>query len=209
MCTSCGNSRPPSWTYGASLALTSSMTSATSRSRPAGSRSASSAASGVAANWRQRTPHLPQRRCAIGKELQPQLTEHNPELAILERKRERAALIPLDRHSARQSLRTGNGEHAPVHIQPSDMPTLPNARRRDPRNDARTARHIQHPVAGPHPHPLHEVDRPRQRHRRNEVALIKLGRITLELPPLRIADHAHPPHDRPEPTEAPTPPADR
>ena len=114
----------------------------------------------------QRTPHLPQRRCAIGKELQPQLTEHNPELAILERKRERAALVPLDRHSARQSLRTGNGEHAAVHIQPSDMPTLPNARRRDPGNDTGAARHIQHPVAAPRRHPLHEVDRPRQRHRR-------------------------------------------
>ena len=50
-CTSCGNARASSFMYGARLALTSALTRSTRRWRADGSRSESSAATGVAANW--------------------------------------------------------------------------------------------------------------------------------------------------------------
>src|SRR5262249_52486856 len=66
----------------------------------------------------------------------------------------------------------------------------PDTRRRDPRDNTRTTRDIEHAVAAREADALDQILRPWQRHRRNEVTLVQLRRAAFELPLLRSRVHA-------------------
>jgi hypothetical protein len=103
-------------------------------------------ARGNATFWAEHTTHLPQRTEPVLEELQPELAYDDPEFAVGERERERAALDTLDRSTIRDRRRSGarDVEHPPVQVEPDDAPTPADMSCSDACDNACAARKVEH-----------------------------------------------------------------
>ena len=108
------------------------------------------------------------------------------ELVVSEWKLQHARFAPFELGQARSR----DSEHRAVHIHADHSPSLANALGRRSRDRTGATRDVKDPVADVDTDPLNQVERPRQRHWRDEVTLVQLRRVTLELPSFGRVRHA-------------------
>jgi hypothetical protein len=128
--------------------------------------------------WRESAPHLAEGVDAFGEVHERELTDHDVEARILERKRRRIAMAPFDlRLSPRRDR-----QHPLVQIEADNMTLSPHSPTGLAGEHARPAADIENSVTRPDCRGVGNRAGPSAKDRRHETGLVDLGGFRRDLP---------------------------
>jgi hypothetical protein len=133
--------------------------------------------------------HLPQGPGAIRKELEPELAQDCVERGIREGHVQDAGLGPANGCTRETRQGTGNREHRGVEIKPNDHTLGTDLFGSQARHDPGATGDVKHALIGLERSAADQIGCPDAGDRRDEIALIELGRVARQLPWFVVVYH--------------------